>query len=233
MARAVVGDTGSAAPASDAGAASKGWKIVRWPVVAASAAATIAWVSADLLALPREAFVLPYVLAASALTAVFMRAEQIDAIAAARRHPVRALLMTVIIGGLLVRSVYAQSGAPRAHGVRLAFELAWDGVAYGAVDGVLLTVIPIAAVRRTLGKVGWTSDALALLASIAVFIIYHLGFPEFRSVAILAPMVAGVVLGVAYLVSRNPVVPIVAHVAMHVAAVLHGPAGTMQLPPHY
>jgi membrane protease YdiL (CAAX protease family) len=72
-----------------------------------------------------------------------------------------------------------------------------------------------------------------MLVSIAVFVVYHLGFPEFRGVAVAGPIVAGVFFGTAYLTTRNPLVPILAHVAMHVAAVLHGPAGTAQLPPHY
>jgi membrane protease YdiL (CAAX protease family) len=66
-----------------------------------------------------------------------------------------------------------------------------------------------------------------------VFVVYHLGFPEFRGAAIFAPIVAGLVFGAAYLTSRNPVAPTLAHAAMHIAAVLHGPAGTVQLPPHY
>jgi membrane protease YdiL (CAAX protease family) len=185
------------------------------------------------LHLPREAFVFPYVLAAGVLTALFVQKERIDLVAAARRNPMRSLLVTAITSAVVLASVFAQPGAPRAHGMRLAFELVWDGVAYGAVDGVLLTVVPISAVRRALAPVRWTSDLLAVVASIAVFVVYHLGFPEFRGPAIGAPIVAGTIFGAAYLASRNPLAPVVAHAAMHIAAVLHGPAGTMQLPPHY
>ena len=189
--------------------------------------------SSDLLALPREVFVLAYALVAAALTVMFVQMQGIELGAAARRYPMRALVVTAVAGGLAVASVLAQPGAPRAHGSRLAFELIWDGAIYGAVDGVLLTVIPMSDVLRASGERRWTADAIALASSLVVFVVYHLGFPEFRGTAIAGPVVAGVLFGVAYLVARNPLVPIVAHVAMHVAAVLHGPAGTMQLPPHY
>jgi hypothetical protein len=35
------------------------------------------------------------------------------------------------------------------------------------------------------------------------------------------------------LVTGNPIAAVGSHVAMHTAAVLHGPATTIQLPPHY
>ena len=205
----------------------------RWPVAAALVAGTTAWISSDLLALPREIFVLPYALFGAALVAMFVRMEDVDARAVARRHPMRAVVVTAIVGALAIASVLAQPGAPRASGPRLAFELIWYGVVYGTVDGVLLTVIPMSGVLRASDERRWSSDAIAFASSLLVFIAYHLGFPEFRGAAIAGPVVAGVLFGVAYLVARNPLVPIVAHVAMHVAAVLHGPAGTMQLPPHY
>jgi hypothetical protein len=37
----------------------------------------------------------------------------------------------------------------------------------------------------------------------------------------------------AYLLSGSALAPLSAHVVMHLAAVLHGAATTVQLPPHY
>lgn len=210
-----------------------GARAVRWPAAAAFTAAAVAWISTDLLSQPRAVFVLAYLLAAAVLSAVFLRTGRASLLAAAGRNPVRAAAVTAIVTSVAVGTVLVQPGAPHAQGGRLVLELAWDGVVYGAVDGVLLTVVPIAAVRHVLGERGGTSHALALLASCAVFFVYHLGFSEFRGAAIAGPLASGLLFGAAYLISRNPVVPVVAHVAMHVAAVLHGPAGTMQLPPHY
>lgn len=204
-----------------------------WAGAAACAAGAIAWVAVDLLALSRELFLVPYVLTGCIFGALFVRDAQVDVASALRHDPRRTALVTAITAGLMIGTVMLQPGAPRATGWHLPFELAWDGIAYGAVDGLLLTVIPIAAVRRSLGPGRLSHDALALLASIVVFIVYHLGFPEFRGSQIGAPVVAAVVFGASYLITRNPLAPILAHAAMHVAAVLHGPAGTVQLPPHY
>jgi hypothetical protein len=209
------------------------WNQARWPAAAGCTAATIAWLSADVLNVSRELFVLFYAIGAGILAFMFVRKEGTGLGAAARAFSGRAAVVTVITAGLLIATVLAQPGAPRAEGGRLVFELAWDGVVYGATDGVLLTVIPMVAVLGPRGPARWTSHALAMLVSVAVFVIYHLGFPEFRGVTLGGPIVAGFVFGAAYLASRNPLVPVLAHIAMHVAAVLHGPAGTAQLPPHY
>jgi hypothetical protein len=40
------------------------------------------------------------------------------------------------------------------------------------------------------------------------------------------------VMSIAYIASRNPLAAVLSHVAMHVAAVLHGIDSTVQLPPH-
>lgn len=62
---------------------------------------------------------------------------------------------------------------------------------------------------------------------------YHAGFREFQGPQVVQPVIAGVLGAAAYLLSGSMLAPIVAHVAMHAAAVLHGAAGTVQLPPHY
>jgi len=204
-----------------------------WPAAAALLAGAVSFVSTDVLALSREAFLVPYVFLASALGVAFVSYAHVDVSAAVRRNPMRTVAVTIVMALLTIGTVMLQPGAPRAQGAQLAFQLTWDGAAYGAVDGFLLTVIPISAVRHALRTTRWTTDALALLASVGVFLVYHLGFAEFRSTAIAAPIVAGLIFGAAYLLSRNPLAPILAHAAMHIAAVLHGPAGTVQLPPHY
>jgi hypothetical protein len=46
------------------------------------------------------------------------------------------------------------------------------------------------------------------------------------------PLIGNVLITLTYLLTGSPVAPIVSHVMMHVAAVMHGMATTMQLPPH-
>jgi membrane protease YdiL (CAAX protease family) len=60
-----------------------------------------------------------------------------------------------------------------------------------------------------------------------------MGFREFQGPQLVLPVLGGALTTVAYLLSGSIVAPILAHVMMHAAAVLHGAATTVQLPPHY
>ena len=75
--------------------------------------------------------------------------------------------------------------------------LLWLGLAYGLVDALLLTVLPVSAVWlafREHGLTGsWTgkvaAGAVGLIASMAVTAIYHLGYVEFRGDEVVEPVV--------------------------------------------
>lgn len=126
-------------------------------------------------------------------------------------------------------------------GADLMFNLLWLGLVYGLVDGLLLSVLPIAATWQACTQLGWTerwpgritAGVLALLASLLVTAAYHLGYPEFQGIAVFSPMFGVGVMSLAYLLSRSPLAPVLSHIAMHVAAVLYGLSTAIQLPPHY
>ena len=71
------------------------------------------------------------------------------------------------------------------------------------------------------------------MASLLVTVAYHLGYPEFRGSEVVGPVIGNGVCSLAYLLATNPIAAVLSHIAMHVAAVLHGPETTIQLPPHY
>jgi hypothetical protein len=56
---------------------------------------------------------------------------------------------------------------------------------------------------------------------------------EFRGPGPVAPSPGNALITVGYLLTTNLMTPVIAHMAMHVAAVLHGMETTVQLPPHY
>jgi len=71
------------------------------------------------------------------------------------------------------------------------------------------------------------------IASLIVIGLYHLGYPEFRRPQVLL-IIAGVgVQSLACLLTGSPLPAVAGHVAMHLAAVLHGMESVAQLPPHY
>jgi hypothetical protein len=72
-----------------------------------------------------------------------------------------------------------------------------------------------------------------MAASLLVTALYHLGFEEFRGMTLIQPLIGNAIVTAGYLLTRNPMTPLLAHVIMHGAAVLHGMESTAQLPPHY
>jgi hypothetical protein len=113
--------------------------------------------------------------------------------------------------------------------------LVWLGVVYGTVDGLLLSVLPVVAAWRALDAAGWTGStagriaagALALAASLFVTTAYHWvsRVPPGRRLG--ADLGCGA-MGLAFLLSRNPLATTLSHIAMHVAAVC-GIDSTVQL----
>jgi hypothetical protein len=125
--------------------------------------------------------------------------------------------------------------------LELLFYLLWLGIVYGAMDAMFLSILPLSATWQAFSALGWTkrwggriaSGVLALVASLLIIAVYHLGYPEFRG-----PQVGLIVVGVGIqslimLLAGNPMVVIIGHIAMHITAVLHGINSVSQLPPHY
>lgn len=126
--------------------------------------------------------------------------------------------------------------APAEHGARRAARVAWDGVVYAISEGLLLSTLPALMAWQMLHVLGWSGTAgtvlrivLPLLASIAVIITHHLGYPEFRNPREMSLAVVGCgLLTVGFLITGNILTAPVGHVLMHTAGVLHG----TELPPH-
>lgn len=156
-------------------------------------------------------------------------------------HPVLGLIAAVVAGVFAVGFVLSAPGSPGPEGMALGWPVFRLGVAYGAVDALLLTVMPVYAVWSIGLDLGWArswrgrigTGALALLASGLVTSAYHLGFPEFQGPEIVQPLIGNTVFSLAYQLSATPAAPILAHVAMHVAAVVHAYGTSIPLPPHY
>lgn len=126
--------------------------------------------------------------------------------------------------------------APAEYGVRRAARVAWDGVVYAISEGLLLSTLPALMTWQMIHLLGWSGTAgtvlrivLPLLASIAVIITHHLGYPEFRNPREMSLAVVGCgLLTVGFLITGNILTAPVGHVLMHTAGVLHG----TELPPH-
>ena len=211
-----------------------------WVLVAAAAGFVSAAVFTMLLGLDRRTFVAAWSAVAALLWAAYARHEQVRLrVQLARRLP-SGIVIGSIAGAILVLSVLRQPASPAPAGSALALDLVWLGGVYGAVDALILSVLPVLALYGTrpgepepAPSERLARAAMALAGSALVTAAYHAGFREFQGPELLLPVLSNAGMTACYLISGSAAAPIVAHVAMHVAAVLHGAATTVQLPPHY
>lgn len=211
-----------------------------WVVAAGLFGFAVSGIFAGWFRLPRSIYLIPYVGLASLFIYAYVRWSGLSVGDLFLHNWYWGLIGAVLFAAFTVKNVLSQPVSPRAEGFALASDLLWSGVIYGLVDALLLSVLPALATWQAFTLLNWTSNwpgkilvgALALIASIAVTITYHLGYPEYRSGGVAGPVIGNAVMTLGYLLTNNPLTAIVSHIAMHVAGVLHGPASVIQLPPH-
>lgn len=212
-----------------------------WIVSASVAGLALAALFAGSLRLRRNLYLLFYVPLAGALVAGFFRWNRIGVIELLRHNWPWGLVGAAVVTALVVRNVLSQPSTPRRTGFALVLDILWPGLTYGLVDALLLSVLPVLAVTMAFAGADWTMDwaghvglgGLAVLASLTVTGIYHLGYPEFRGPSVLGAMVGNGIMSPVYVLTGNPLAAILPHMIMHVAAILHGRDSTYQLPPHH
>ena len=214
---------------------------LEWAAAAAFLGFALSAVFAGGLRLQRNIFLIPYIGITLMFYYAYIRWSGLSLSELIRHNLVWGLIGAAVLALFTVKNVLAQPASPRAKGFPLVFDLLWSGVIYGLTDALLLTVLPVLATWQAFTVLNWTANwpgkilvsAIAVLASVLVTTAYHLGYPEYRGKGIVGPVIGNTTMTVGYLLTSNPLAAILSHVAMHIAAVLHGPASVMQLPPHY
>jgi len=212
-----------------------------WILSAGLLGFAIAAVFAGLLRLPRNYYLLVYIPIVAAFFVLFIATNNINLIELLLHNWYWGLAGAVIAGAFVIKNVYSQPSSERRYGGEFIRDITWPGLAYGLIDALLLTVIPVLAVKIILTGPAWTENwfgrigvgIFGLLASFFVTTLYHLGYPEFRGKQVIWPNVGNGVLSLAFILTGNPLAAILPHMAMHVAAMIHGPKTTGQVPPHY
>jgi hypothetical protein len=210
-----------------------------WVVAAALVGFAVPAVFSSWLHWDRTLFLVPYLAIAGIFLAVFFRRAGVTWSTFARAWPY-GLAGAAIFGFIVVQNVFGQPASATPGGAQLVWALIWFGVVYGVIDALFLNVLPVLAVQ---GAGFWDSrptwsqllvrGLLGLAASAIIAGAYHFGFSEFRGVSLLLPIFGNVVITLSFVLTRSPLAPIGAHVAMHIAGVLHGMETVVQLPPHY
>ena len=188
--------------------------------------------------LPHDAYYLIYFAATLAALGLYVRRSGIDLRALLRSRWRASLLLGAAASAFVVWSVLARVEAtPRPAGWYLAFEVAWRGVAYGVVDALLLSAFPaLVAWGLMRGRIGGLPRrlayaALTLALVTAITVVYHVGYEDFRNRDVAGPVLGNAVISAPVIATANPLGSVVAHAAMHVAAVAHAYESKDRLPP--
>jgi len=210
---------------------------LRWYAAAAVVGFAIPFVFSSTLDLHHDVYLGIYFVAVLGLFAAYALQTGLDVGATVRRHWKLGAGLGVVFGVVLVMNVLAEDGTPHPTGVYYVFELIWRGGIYGAVDALLLTVLPCLVVLRALGgtlgtwrrRVTYFATSLVLVMSITA--IYHLGYSQYREDGVRAPEIGNTLISLPMLLSTNPLGSIADHAAMHISAVAHEYETDVRLPP--
>ena len=210
---------------------------LRWFAVAALIGFSVPFVGSSVLGLDHDIYLLIYFASVLGLFATYAAATELDVRDAFTRHWKPSVALGVVFGIALIRNVLAEDATPRPDGAYYVFELIWRGAIYGAVDALLLTVLPCLVVYRALGgrlstwrrRIAYFAASLALVMTITA--VYHLGFEQYREDGVGAPETGNTIISMPMLLSTNPVGSIADHAAMHVSAVAHEYETEVRLPP--
>ena len=207
-----------------------------WLGAIALAAFLVAWIFSDLRPTTRAIYIPVLAVVTGALTAAYLIWSETGT-SFWTNHWVYGVVGAVVAGTLLT-IVLNRERIPglKPHDIT-ASTIAWDGIVYGAAEGLLLSVLPVLVTWQMLASNGWGSGwrsiaaaVVAIAASVAVIVVHHLGYPDFRRTGMkMRQAVLGCgVLSVAFLLTASVIAPVVAHAMLHVVAVRKG----MELPPH-
>ena len=208
-----------------------------WFAAACVVGFSVPWLGSSVLGLQHDLYLGVYFAAVLALFASYASATGLDVHAAFARHWKLGSAIGGLVAIALVRDVLSNAATPRPHGVYFGFELIWRGGIYGAVDALLLTVLPCLIVLRALGgrlvtvrrRLAYLVPSLALVMTITA--VYHLGYAQYREDGIAAPETGNVIISLPMLLTTNPVGSIADHAAMHISAVAHSYETDVRLPP--
>ena len=212
-----------------------------WIIIASLLGFNLAAIFAGWLKLKRNVYLLFYIPFIAALFLLFLISNGFNAKELILHNWIRGLVGAVIASGFVIKNVLSQPSSERQKGVGLILDILWPGFAYGLIDSLLLSVLPVLAIQLALGDFEWIDSwygrilfiITGLLASMFATTVYHLGYPEFRGKQLIWPNIGNGVLSLAYLLTMNPLAAILPHIAMHITAMIHGRETTGQVPPHY
>jgi hypothetical protein len=212
-----------------------------WILVASTIGFGISAIFSGWLKMPRNLYLFVYIPAIASIFILFILYNDISLNELLIKNWYWGILGAAIASFIVIRNVLSQPSSKRNSGGALLRDILWPGFAYGLIDSLLLSVLPVLSIIILLSEFDWTKGLIgkivmgiiALLASSFVTISYHLGYHEFRNKRIVWTVFGNGVLSLAYILTMNPLAAILPHIGMHITAMIHGRETTGQVPPHY
>ena len=131
----------------------------------------VTWGLTDLVRLPRAAYLAALMIVTGALTWGYLVWSGTDAWAFISHNWAWGLLGAVLSGGIGAAAITRaanRGGLPKPAGrsmMRMSGAILWEGLLYGAAEGLLLSVLPVLAAWQTFQLLGWTGTIPGAIGS--------------------------------------------------------------------
>jgi len=212
-----------------------------WLLAGLALAFALPYLLTDVLTINRDLYYGIYALSVFCFSALWLRSAVETPRALLTRNWRRGALLGIVFAGATAAIALSEKATAHPHGWRFVGAIVWRGIVYGAADGVLLSVFPILAVvaafsarplrersRRAVVGIG----AVALVVSMLFTAVYHTGYPDFRGEKLRKPLIGDVVWSAPTFATFSPIGAPLAHIGLHVSAVVHAYNTDTFLPPH-
>jgi len=201
------------------------------------AAFLVAWVLTDVFRVARPVYIGALTRVTAVLTAGYVLWSGTDAVGFVRHNWLLGVLGAAASGLVLLVAARRLRGDARLEGPARARQVLWEGLVYGAGEGMLLSVLPALVLWQSFDRLGWTgtgwqrlgTGSLAFGGTLVVIGVHHLGYREFRGPLIVTALIGCGVLSVAFLLTGSVLSACVGHMIAHVAVTANG----SELPPVY
>lgn len=210
------------------------WSQLIWLCALALASFLVSWIFTDLLDIPRTAYVAVFAVVTGGFLYAYLQWSDLDWGTFISYQWLWGLLVAMVSGLAVIVLVswlvrwqsLAHLPPPGPRGTQLVSMLLVDGVVNGGAEATLLSVLPVLIVRQAFSSLPWwnqwpgsvLTSMIALVASLMIITVHHLGFRELRCHLIIFVILGNAVFTLAYLLTWNPLAAIVAHIMMHVGA---------------
>jgi hypothetical protein len=208
---------------------------VLWLIGVAAASFAVSEIVATKYRVAREPYIGVLTLVTAALTVGYVAWAGLDPVQLLTTHWAWGIAAAMLVPLVLIVPIRRRPVEERSTETSPAVALLWESVVYGIAEGVLLSTLPVLITWQMIHGLGWSGTAgtvalwtLPIVASLAVIVVHHLGYWEYRNRELRSISLGCGLLSLAYLLTGSPIAPTLGHILLHGAVLRHGEA----LPPH-